>query len=110
MLRTNGWPRGAEPAPGGESEGAEDGGLDLRNFEDASCMLVNVPCVEVIVTHQGLNPAELGLMAIVKIFSNDPLKSESKDISAFSCVVVKTITEPMKKVEAFLELTTGVFT
>ena len=92
-----------------ESERAEDRSLDLRDLEDAGGMLVNISSVEVVVPHKSLDPAELGLMPIVKLFCNDSLEPESKDISAFSCVIVKAIADAVQKIEAFLELGTGIY-
>ena len=91
-----------------ESERAEYWSLDLCDLEDAGGMLVNISSVEVVVPHESLNSAELGLMSIVKLFCDDPLKPESKDVSAFSCMIVKAIADAVQKIEAFLEFGTGI--
>ena len=91
-----------------ESERAEYRGLDLCDLKDAGGMLVNISSVEVVVPHESLNPAELGLMSIVKLFCDDSLKPESKDVSAFSCMIVKAIADAVQKIEAFLEFGTGI--
>lgn len=92
-----------------ESERAEDRSLDLCDLEDAGGMLVNISSVEVVVPHKSLDPAELGLMSIVKLFCNDSLEPESKDVSAFSCVIVKAIADAVQKIEAFLEFGAGIY-
>ena len=92
-----------------EFERTEYGSLNLCDLEDAGRMLVNISGVEVVVPHKSFNPAKLGFMAVVELFCDDPLKTESEDISALACMIVEAITDAVKKIESFLELSTGVY-
>jgi len=92
-----------------EFERTEHGSLNLRDLEDAGRMLVNISRVEVVVPHKSFNPAKLGLVSIVELTCDNPLETESEDISAFARMVVEAISDPVKKIESFLELGTGVY-
>lgn len=93
-----------------EGEEAEASGLigvlELENLEDRLGVVVNVPCVAVVVPHQGFNPAEDGGFRVAEFISEDALETEGEDVISL-IVIVEGIPHAVHEVERVFELATG---